>query len=228
MAVDTVRGVLTDLVAPFNETIVVTVAGTPSSLGEVLGFVTGAACVYGVATQRLWNWPVGLANNGFFLILFLAAGLYADSALQVVFAALAAYGWWAWLRGGQAGADLQVTTTSRGQWLMLLACGLAGTTALTGLLAAHTASTVPLADAVTTVLSLQATWGQCRKKVESWYLWIVADAIYVPLYAYKHLALTSVLYVGFAALCVIGLRAWRAELAAGRRASAALPLPLAA
>ncbi len=212
MAVTTLQSTLGQLVAPFNDTVVVTVAGTPTSLGEVLGFVTGAACVYAVARQKMWNWPVGIANNVFFLIIFVAAGLYSDAGLQVVFGALAAYGWWSWLRGGQARRALTVSTTSRSQWLVLAGCGVAGTAALTAALAAWTPSTVPLADAVTTVLSLLATWGQCRKKVESWYLWILADVVYVPLYAYKHLALTSILYVGFGALCVVGLRAWRAEL----------------
>jgi nicotinamide mononucleotide transporter len=224
---ETLRTLLRNVSAPFTETIVLTLAGTPTSLGEVLGFVTGAACVYAVARQRMWNWPVGIANNVFFLVIFLAAGLYADSALQVVFGALAAYGWWAWLRGGAACTPLAVSTTARGQWLALAVFGLAGTAVLTGVLAAYTSSTVPLADAVTTVLSLLATWGQCRKKVESWYLWLAADAIYVPLYLYKDLVLTSVLYVGFAVLCVVGLRAWNADLSA-EVAPAPVPVPAAA
>jgi nicotinamide mononucleotide transporter len=220
MELDSVRSVLGVLTAPFTDTVVVTVAGVPTSLGEVLGFVTGAACVYGVARQRMWNWPVGLANNAFFLIIFVAAGLFADAALQVLFGALAAYGWWAWLRGGGARTPLPLSRTSAGQWLALAACGVVGTAALTWALGAWTSSTVPLADAATTALSVLATWGQCRKKVESWYLWIAADVIYVPLYAYKQLLLTAVLYVGFAALCVVGLRAWRAELDAD-----VVPLP---
>lgn len=107
-----------------------------------------------------------------------------------------------------------MTRTSAGQWAALLTVGITGTAALTWLLVAHTPSTVPLADAVTTVLSLLATWGQCRKKVECWYLWILADVVYVPLYLYKGLTLTALLYVGFLVLCAYGLRAWRSDLAA--------------
>ena len=68
---------------------------------EVAGFVTGALCVYLVVRQHIANFPIGIANNVFFFVLFVAAGLYADAGLQVVFLALGlcrAGG--CWLRGG--------------------------------------------------------------------------------------------------------------------------------
>lgn len=190
---------------------------------EILGFVSGALCVWLVARQNVWNWPIGIANNIMFLILFWAAGIYADAGLQIVYMALALYGWWAWLRGGADHGTLTVTRTTREQWLVLGAIGVVGTAGLTVLLDTVTDSTVPLPDAVTTVLSLLATWGQARKKLESWWLWIAADVIYVPLYAYKDLWLTAVLYVGFLALCVLGLRNWRASYATTPLAASGSP-----
>ena len=76
-----------------------------------------------------------------------------------------------------------------------------------------TGSTVPWPDAATTAVSLLATYGQTRRLVESWWLWIAVDVVYVPLYGYKDLWLTAVLYVAFLGLCVLGLRAWRQALA---------------
>jgi nicotinamide mononucleotide transporter len=184
-------------------------------LVEIIGFVSGALCVWLVARQNVWNWPIGIANNITFLVLFWAAGLYADSTLQLVYLGLAVYGWWAWLRGGAAHTTLTVTRTTKNQWVVLGVVGVVGTVGLTLLLDTATDSTVPLPDAVTTVLSLLATWGQARKKLESWWLWITADVIYVPLYAYKDLWLTAALYVGFLALCVLGLRSWSASLREG-------------
>lgn len=175
---------------------------------EVIGFVSGALCVWLVARQNAWNWPVGIANNVTFFVLFWSAGLYADSTLQIVYLGLALYGWWAWLWGGVDQGRLRVSRTTPAQWAVLGAAGIAGTGLLAWVLTTWTDSTVPLPDAVTTVLSLLATWGQARKKVESWWLWITADLIYVPLYLYKDLWLTAILYVGFLGLCVLGLRNW--------------------
>lgn len=101
--------------------------------------------------------------------------------------------------------------------------GAAGTLGLTLLLSRATDSTVPFWDALTTSLSLMATYGQCRKRVESWWLWIAADLVYIPLYAYKELYLTSLLYVGFLTLCLLGLRGWSRDLASPRRADAEVP-----
>jgi nicotinamide mononucleotide transporter len=41
--------------------------------------MTGAAAVWLTVLARISNFPVGIANGAFFLVLFLAARLYADS-----------------------------------------------------------------------------------------------------------------------------------------------------
>lgn len=196
-----------------------TFLGVATTWGEVAAFVTGAACVWLVARQHVANWPIGIANAAFFVLLFADYGLYADSGLQVVYIALGAYGWWSWLHGGADRTELAVSRMSRGQRLLVAAFVAAATVLLWRALDRLTDSTVPAWDGLTTALSLAATWGQARKKIESWWIWIAADAIYVPLYASKGLWLTSGLYVVFAMLCVVGLRSWRrssasAELAA--------------
>jgi len=189
-----------------------TAFGAPTSWAELLGFVTGAVCVRLVASQNVWSWPLGIANNLMWILLFATAGLYADSGLQVVYIGLALWGWRQWLHGGQDRTPLTVSRTTPVQWVWLTAAGIAATGGLTWLLATATNSTVPFFDALTTALSLMATWGQCRKKLESWWLWIGADLVYVPLYLHKDLVLTAVLYVVFLALCVQGLVRWRHSL----------------
>ena len=63
--------------------------------------MTGAAGVWLTVRAHLWNFPVGIANNVFFLVLFWSARLYADAALQIVYLVLGAFGWWEWLHGGE-------------------------------------------------------------------------------------------------------------------------------
>lgn len=192
----------------------VTAFGAPTSRAEALGFVTGALCVWLVVRQHIANWPLGIANVLLLMLVFVNAALYADAALQVVYVLLNAYGWWHWARGGRDDGPLRVSRTAPAEWAGLAAAGVAITALLTWWLAAHTDSTTELPDAATTALSLLATYGQTRKLLESWWLWIAADLIYIPLYGYKGLWLTALLYLVFLALCVAGLRTWRRSVPA--------------
>jgi nicotinamide mononucleotide transporter len=201
------------------------------SLTEALGFITGALCVWLLARQNIWNWPIGIGNNLFFLVLFLRTGLYADSGLQVLYAGLAVYGWRTWLkrdsrRRVSAEAELPVTHTTADTWLWLTPATALGAGVLWFVLSRYTDSIVPGWDAITTAISLAATWGQCRKLLESWYLWILADLVYIPLYIYKGLRLTAVLYVVFLVLCVTGLTAWRKALDLNSASRGPVPRPV--
>lgn len=192
----------------------------PVTWAELVGDVTGALCVWLVARQHLWNWPIGLANNAFFFLLFWESKLYGDAVLQVVFAALAVYGWWTWARGDvRQHAPLPVRRTRRDEWLVLASLTLVATVLAATWLARHTDSPVPLWDASVLTLSLAATYGQTRKLLESWWLWIAVDVLSVPLYVVRSLYPTAVLYVVFLVLCVLGLRAWSRELASAPAAA---------
>jgi nicotinamide mononucleotide transporter len=197
-----------------------TTFGAPTTWAELLGFATGLVNVSLLVRQHILNWPLGILNVLLLMVVFWTAGLFADSGLQIVYVLLGCYGWWAWLYGGAARTRLVVRRTTRPEWLGLAAAGVLLTLALWLFLDRMTGSTVPLADAVTTALSLLATYGQTRKLVENWWLWIAADVIYIPLYGYKDLWLTAILYVAFLGLCVLGLRAWTAALRAQRLAPA--------
>ncbi|MET0493015.1 MAG: nicotinamide riboside transporter PnuC [Actinoplanes sp.] len=187
-----------------------TAFGVGTTWAEVLGFATGLVNVGLLVRRHILNWPVGILNVALLMLVFWSVGLYADASLQIVYVVLGCYGWWAWLYGGEQRTELVVRSTTRREWLILAVAGVVLTAGLWLFLDRLTESTVPLADALTTALSLLATYGQTRKLVESWWLWIAADLIYIPLYAYKDLWLTAILYLAFLILCVLGLRAWQA------------------
>jgi nicotinamide mononucleotide transporter len=184
------------------------VAGKPVTMTELLGFVTGALCVWLVARQNIWNWPIGIANNAFFALLFLRVGLYAETFLQLVFAGLAVYGWWEWLHGGAQHAALEVRRVRIGEAVWLLAAGALATALVAVALHRGTNSTVPFWDALVLAMSLVATYGQAQKLVESWWIWIAVDVVSVPLYVTRGLLLTAGLYAFFLCLCIVGLRNW--------------------
>jgi nicotinamide mononucleotide transporter len=176
---------------------------------ELLGFITGAICVWLQVKENVWNWPAGIANNIFYIVVFWRSGLYADSLLQWIYIAISVYGWWNWLRGGAAHSKLKISRTSRAATLAYAALTACGTVVFYELLRRYTNSTVPIWDGLTTAMSLTAQYMLTRKLVENWWWWIAVDVIYIALYVYKHLLLTSVLYAIFLAMCIIGFRRWK-------------------
>jgi nicotinamide mononucleotide transporter len=185
----------------------------PFGMTEALGFVTGAACVYLAVRQNVWNFPIGIANNIFLLILFVNTKLYGEAGLQFVFAALGFQGWYYWLYGGQNRKAAPITHASP---RLLIAAGVffvAGSFAMVLALRAA-GGAAPALDAGVTVLSLAAQYLLNRKTIENWLLWIVVDIVSIWLYISRGLQLTAVLYFIFLCLCVAGLLNWRRLLKA--------------
>lgn len=214
-----VADVLGNLVAPLNRQLF-QLGQDSVTWAELLGFATGAICVWLCVRASVWNFPVGIANNLFFLVLFWSARLYADASLQIVYLALAAYGWWVWLRGGERRSRRLMGRASTPALLLLLGLSAPATWGLTILLT-HAHDIAPFWDALTTALSLAAQWLLNAKQIQNWYFWIVADLVYIPLYFVKALDLTGIVYVLFLALCLIGWQSWRRELALAQQTAAA-------
>lgn len=175
---------------------------------ELAAFVTGVLCVWLLVKQNIWNWPTGIINNIFYIVIFYKSGLYADAGVQFVYIAVAIYGWWNWLHGGLQHGELKVTPASTGGLLGYVGIAAAATGVLYAVLR-QTPSTVPLADGLTSALFLTAQYMMSRKIVQNWWFWIVGDVLVIGLYIYKHLYLTSALYVVFLAMSIAGLLEWQ-------------------
>ncbi|MCL4837623.1 MAG: nicotinamide riboside transporter PnuC [Thermoanaerobaculia bacterium] len=186
---------------------------TPVDPLELLGVLTGVVAVWLTVRQNVWCWPVGLVNVALFAVVFARARLYADAGLQGVYFALCLYGWWAWLHGGRDRGPLAVTRSPRRERLALAVLAVAGAALLGTLLHRGTNASFPYLDSALTAGSLAAQWLQARKRLENWLVWIAVDVVYVGMYVAKELHLTALLYAGFTALAVAGLREWRRSLA---------------
>jgi nicotinamide mononucleotide transporter len=177
---------------------------------EAASFVTGAVCVWLTVRENIWNFPIGLLNVITFSVVFFRAGLFADAGLQVVYFTLGCIGWYMWLFGGARHTKLKIARASQTE-ISIIAVFVVGMTLGLWKLLSHVGGSASFWDALTTTLSLASQWLLNRKRLESWIGWIVVDVIYVPLYLYKSLYLTAVLYAVFLCMAVIGLRQWHAS-----------------
>jgi nicotinamide mononucleotide transporter len=189
-----------------------------SSWQEAIGAGTGAVCVWMAAKSDPWTWPVSIVNNLLYLAIFWQAHLFAESLLQLVFLISALYGIWRW-RNPQADTAVRpVTRTPAGEFAAVAGGGVAATLLIHWLLVAGSPSTTPWPDSVATSLSLCGQWLLSRRMIENWGFWIAANLVSIPLYLFKELHATALLYSIFLTLCFVGVRDWRRELKASREA----------
>lgn len=192
-----------------------TLWGSPVTWLELVAFALALAMVAANLRVNPVGWPLAIASSLLYGLLFADSKLYGEAALQLLFVALAGWGWWQWLRGtGADGAPLRVRTLpTRLRWAAAAAT-MAAWPLLGLLLARSTDSDVPYLDALPTVASVTGQVLLGRKYVENWPVWAAVNVVSIGLFAVKGLWLTVLLYAVFALLSLLGWRAWRQRAAA--------------
>jgi len=187
-----------------------TLLGSPVTWLEVAAFWIAIAMVFANFRVQPVAWPLAIVSSLMYAVLFADSRLYGEAGLQLVFVTVAFWGWWEWLRGtGRDGAPLRVHRLTPHQAAWTLVATLAAWPLLGLALDRLTDSDVPYLDALPTVGSLTGQFLLGRKLIENWLVWFGVNIVSVGLFAVKGLWLTVVLYILFAALSVIGWRAWQ-------------------
>ncbi|WP_310626326.1 nicotinamide riboside transporter PnuC [Limnohabitans sp.] len=174
---------------------------------ELIAVLLGLVMVVFTITEQHWGWLFAILSSALYFLIFWKSRLYGDALLQLLFIALAAWGWWLWLRG-TALTSLRITQlTPQQRWGTTL-IGMA-LWAITGyVLRDFTDTDVPWWDAFPTAFSLVGQYLLAHKRVENWWAWLAVNVVAVGLFAWKALWLTSLLYIVFAVLSVVGWRTW--------------------
>lgn len=140
--------------------------------------------------------------------------MYAGMGLQFYYVIISCYGWWSWKHGDQAGSvtqTLRISKATNPLWIKLFLLNLGLTAIIYYILGKYTDSPVPFGDALTTSLSILATWMLARKKLEHWLIWIFVDLISISLYLYQELYSTVFLFLIYTVMAVIGYYEWQKE-----------------
>jgi len=179
---------------------------------EYIAALFGGVSVYLSVRQNIWSWPTAIVNVGLYTLVFYESRLYADMGLQVVYIVISFYGWYEWLYGGKNRTELEVSRTSRRLGMLLAAIGVVSAFVLGTVFHRTTNAALPFLDSATTSTSLVAQWMMTKKLLENWIVWVAVDVVYIGMFIYKSLYVTSLLYFVFLVLSVMGYRQWKATL----------------
>jgi nicotinamide mononucleotide transporter len=195
-----------------------------SAIPPVEWTAVGLALAYLVLAvrQHIACWLFAASSSAIFLWLFARADLLMQSALQVFYIAMAAYGWYSW-RGGLSAVQASRPVVRWPVRHHLVAIGgIVLLSAVSGWLSAsETTAAVRYVDALTAWGSVFATWLVARKVLENWLYWIVLDSLAAGLYWSQGLIATALLFVLYAAIAVQGYRSWRSSISASQPRAAA-------
>jgi nicotinamide mononucleotide transporter len=182
---------------------------------EVCGTLTGLIYLWFSIRQSILTWPIGLLTSILYIWIFYFAKFYAGMGLQFYYVFISIYGWWSWLNGDpntKGDKVLHISRTSFKLWAWIFSIFLLLFVVIAHILNHFTDSPIPYWDAFTSSLSIIATWMLARKKIEHWFLWVVIDTISIGLYIYRELYPTTLLFIAYTVMAVIGYFEWRKDL----------------
>lgn len=178
--------------------------------------------VWLVARRSIWNYAFALAGVAIYGWVFFDAKLYSDMLLQVFFFVLNLYGLLQWRRSQAEAGDVVVERMGVGR-RAIWGVGIVVAIAIWGLLMhSVTDAALPWWDASVAMTSVAAQILLAWRKLENWWLWILANMLSIGLYSYKSvidplhpLWITAGLYVILLGLAIWGLARWQAARQGG-------------
>lgn len=177
---------------------------------ELIAVITGLACVYLAARNSILNWPFAIISVCIYLYIFYKAHLFADMGLQVYFLAMNVYGWYYWLQKPDGTGLTPVVLITQKQ-VLIAAASIVACTIILGSGLRYTSASYPYLDSFCAACSVVAQVLMARRVLQNWLLWVFVDIIYVGIYIFKDLHLTSVMYAIYIAMAAMGYIEWRRE-----------------
>ena len=178
---------------------------------ELFAVIMNITSVVYAKRNNILVYPTGLIGTGIFVYILLNFSLLGDTIINAYFFSMSIYGWYFWSRKKDEVFINQVSTINRNEikYLFILA--------ISSFIFIYFVydyfdkwnNWTAYVDNITTAIFFVAMWLMARRKIESWIFWIIGDLITVPLYFYKGLTISSIQYIIFLILAVLGYISWK-------------------
>lgn len=179
---------------------------------EFVAVVFGIASVVFSRKENILVYPTGLVNTMLYTYFcFFWWGLYAEGSLNFYYTVMSIYGWVLWAQRNKSTQQrkLTISYSSNKEWLIAVCFFIVAWGVLYFILRTYTDSNVPWGDSFASGAAYTGMWLMARKKIENWIWWILTNIASIPLYFYKGAVFTSVQYVVFLILAILGYITWR-------------------
>jgi len=156
-------------------------------------------------------YPTGLIGTGIFVYILYNFSLLGDMIINFYFVLMSIYGWYYWAQKKEGEILHNVSRTSTNEYYFILMLGITSLLSIYFIYSFYDKwdSWTAYVDTTTTAIFFVAMYLMARRKVESWIFWIIGDIITIPLYFYKGLTISSIQYLIFLILAILGYISWK-------------------
>ena len=180
---------------------------------EYVAVFTGIISVWYSRKENVLVYPVGLINTVIYIFISIKGHLPGEASVNFYYTIMSVIGWYMWAKKDVKHKKLlNITFSSPKQWgeqiLFFISFYAVIFFALTYFKKIFFPGAIPWADAFASATAFTGMWLMTKKKVESWYWWILTNFASIPLYFVKHYVFTSVYYAVLLIMSVFGLIAW--------------------
>ena len=180
---------------------------------EYIAVIAGIASVFFSKKENILVYPVGLISTIIYIYISIKGSLFGEVSVNIYYTIMSVYGWILWTKKDtQQHLVVHITKSTPREWtiqltifgvfyIIIYVC-------LLWLQRNFSAGAIPWADAFASATAYTGMWLMAKKKIESWYWWILTNTASIPLYFVKGYVFTSVQYVVLLGLAVAGLIEW--------------------
>lgn len=180
---------------------------------EFIAVVAGIASVWFSKKANILVYPTGILNTVIYIYISLSGHLLGEASVNIFYTIMSIYGWVLWTRKDETNKTaLIIRYSTAKEWILnLLFFAVLYAViyfALSYLKRDFAPGAIPAADAFASSTAYTGMLLMARKKVESWYWWIVTNMASIPLYFIKSYVFTSFQFVVLLIMAFAGLVSW--------------------
>lgn len=193
---------------------------------EASGTVFGILSVYFSIKKNIWVYPTGIVSTLIYVYILFNFGLLGDCMINVYYTAMSVYGWILWAKNSKDHIHVDVTWATKKEWVFATFLFIISLLLVTVIyyykpyidnqfsmegtnLGLYHLDWANWLDVITTSIFLVGMWFMAKQCIENWIFWIIGDFICMPMMIFKGLGITSVQYLVFTIMAILGYVSWK-------------------
>lgn len=196
---------------------------------EVLGTFLGILSVFFSIKKNILVYPTGIFSTLIFVFIYFEFGLLGDCIINIYYTSMSIYGWALWSKSSKDNIHVDVYWATKKDWFFASILFIISTIIVIFIyyfkpyidnkfsfenvdLGLYHLEWTNWLDIFTTSIFLVGMWFMAKQRIENWIFWIIGDIICIPMMIFKGLGITSVQYLVFTVMAILGYVNWKKNL----------------